>query len=233
MKELSLNILDISKIESGKMDIVEEEYEPVSVINDISSIVSTRLEKEDVEFILDMNPKIPKKLVGDNIRLKQIIINLANNAVKFTKSGQVKLSFDYKKVDDDDIELLFSVEDTGIGIKKADMPRLFQSFQQLDSKRNRNIEGSGLGLAISKQLLQLMHGDIKVESTYGEGSTFSFNLPQKVIDMEPSVQINDVKQESLYGFVENSYIAKQSTTQDIHDSRSTRARQEKSRRDEC
>lgn len=203
------DILDFSKVESGKMDIVEEEYEPVSVINDISSIVSTRLEKEDVEFILDMNPKIPRKLIGDNIRLKQIIINLANNAVKFTKSGQVKLSFDYKKVDDDDIELLFSVEDTGIGIKKTDMPRLFQSFQQLDSKRNRNIEGSGLGLAISKQLLQLMHGDIKVESTYGEGSTFSFNLPQKVIDMEPSVQINDAKQETLYGFVENSYIAKQ------------------------
>ncbi len=203
------DILDFSKVESGKMDIVEEEYEPVSVINDISSIVSTRLEKEDVEFILDMNPKIPRKLVGDNIRLKQIIINLANNAVKFTKSGQVKLSFDYKEVDDDDIELLFSVEDTGIGIKKTDMSRLFQSFQQLDSKRNRNIEGSGLGLAISKQLLQLMHGDIKVESTYGEGSTFSFNLPQKVIDMEPSIQINHTEQETLYGYVENAYISKQ------------------------
>lgn len=203
------DILDFSKVESGKMDIVEEEYEPVSVINDISSIVSTRLEKEDVEFILDMNPKIPRKLVGDNIRLKQIIINLANNAVKFTKSGQVKLSFDYKEVDDDDIELLFSVEDTGIGIKKTDMSRLFQSFQQLDSKRNRNIEGSGLGLAISKQLLQLMHGDIKVESTYGEGSTFSFNLPQKVIDMEPSIQINHTEQETLYGYVENTYISKQ------------------------
>ena len=203
------DILDFSKVESGKMDIIEEEYEPVSVINDISSIVSTRLEKEDVEFILDMNPNIPRKLVGDNIRLKQIIINLANNAVKFTKSGQVKLSFDYKEIDDDDIELLFSVEDTGIGIKKTDMPRLFQSFQQLDSKRNRNIEGSGLGLAISKQLLQLMHGDIKVESTYGEGSTFSFNLPQKVIDMEPSIQINHTEQETLYGFVENPYISKQ------------------------
>ncbi len=203
------DILDFSKVESGKMDIVEEEYEPVSVINDISSIVSTRLEKEDVEFILDMNPKIPRKLVGDNIRLKQIIINLANNAVKFTKSGQVKLSFDYKEVDDEDIELLFSVEDTGIGIKKTDMSKLFQSFQQLDSKRNRNIEGSGLGLAISKQLLQLMHGDIHVESTYGSGSTFSFNLPQKVIDMEPSIQINHTEQETLYGYIENSYISSQ------------------------
>ena len=203
------DILDFSKVESGKMDIVEEEYEPVSVINDISSIVSTRLEKEDVEFILDMNPNIPRKLIGDNIRLKQIIINLANNAVKFTKSGQVKLSFDYKEVDDEDIELLFAVEDTGIGIKKADMPKLFQSFQQLDSKRNRNIEGSGLGLAISKQLLQLMHGDIQVESTYGIGSTFSFNLPQKVIDMEPSIQVNHSENEMLYGYIENSYISRQ------------------------
>lgn len=203
------DILDFSKVESGKMDIVEEEYEPVSVINDISSIVSTRLEKEDVEFILDMNPKIPRKLVGDNIRLKQIIINLANNAVKFTKSGQVKLSFDYKEVDEEDIELLFSVEDTGIGIKKTDLPKLFQSFQQLDSKRNRNIEGSGLGLAISKQLLQLMHGDIQVESTYGSGSTFSFNLPQKVVDMEPSIQVNHAERETLYGYIENSYISNQ------------------------
>lgn len=203
------DILDFSKVESGKMDIIEEEYEPVSVINDISSIVSTRLEKEDVEFILNMNPNLPRKLVGDNIRLKQVIVNLATNAVKFTKSGQVKLNFDYKQVSPDDIEFLFSVEDTGIGIKKTDMPKLFQSFLQLDSKRNRNIEGSGLGLAISKQLLQLMHGDIEVESTYGIGSTFSFHLPQKVIDMEPSIQIHHNEIEILYGYIENSYIAKQ------------------------
>lgn len=203
------DILDFSKVESGKMDIVEVEYEPVSVIHDVSSIVSTRLEKEDVEFILDMNPNIPRKLVGDNIRLKQIIINLANNAVKFTKNGQVKLSFDYKEIDSEDIELLFSVEDTGIGIKKNDLSKLFQSFQQLDSKRNRNIEGTGLGLAISKQLLQLMHGDIKVESTYGVGSTFSFTLPQKVIDMEPSIQVEHKEKEKLYGYIDNSYISKQ------------------------
>lgn len=203
------DILDFSKVESGKMDIVETEYEPVSVIHDISSIVSTRLEKEDVEFILDMNPKMPRKLVGDNVRLKQIIINLANNAVKFTKNGQVKLTFDYKEIDEEDIELLFSVEDTGIGIKKADLPKLFQSFQQLDSKRNRNIEGTGLGLAISKRLLQLMHGDIKVESTYGLGSTFSFTLPQKVIDMAPSIQIEQPQKDALYGYIENTYIRKQ------------------------
>lgn len=203
------DILDFSKVESGKMDIVEVEYEPLSVIHDVSSIVSTRLDKEDVEFILDMNPNIPRKLIGDNIRLKQIIINLANNAVKFTKNGQVKLTFDYKELDSEDIELLFSVEDTGIGIKKNDLPKLFQSFQQLDSKRNRNIEGTGLGLAISKQLLQLMHGDIKVESTYGLGSTFSFTLPQKVIDMEPSIQVEQQEMNHLYGYIDNSYISDQ------------------------
>ncbi len=203
------DILDFSKVESGKMDIVEEEYEPVSIINDISSIVSTRLEKSEVEFILDMNPNIPKKLLGDNVRIKQILTNLANNAVKFTKTGQVKLTFDYKAVDTDDIELLFSVEDTGIGIKQADMSRLFQSFQQLDSKRNRNIEGTGLGLAISKQLLQLMHGDIHVESTYGLGSTFSFNLPQKVVDMEPSIRIQHQKSEKVCGYIDNIYVLKQ------------------------
>lgn len=203
------DILDFSKVESGKMDIVEEEYEPVSVIHDVSSIISTRLEKEDVEFILDMNPNIPRRLVGDNIRIKQIIINLANNAVKFTKTGQVKLSFDYKEIDSDDIELLFSVEDTGIGIKKNDIEKLFQSFQQLDSKRNRNIEGTGLGLAISKQLLTLMHGDINVESTYGLGSTFSFTLPQKVIDMEPSITLNHPEKKTLYGYIDNSYVLTQ------------------------
>lgn len=203
------DILDFSKVESGKMDIIENEYEPMSVIHDISSIVSTRLDKEDVEFILDINPKLPRKLFGDNVRIKQIIINLANNAVKFTNSGQVKLSFNYKEIDSEHIELLFSVEDTGIGIKKNDMSKLFQSFQQLDSKRNRNIEGTGLGLAISKQLLLLMHGDIHVESVYGQGSTFSFNLPQKVVDTAPSIHIEEIDNKTLYGCITNSYIVKQ------------------------
>ncbi len=205
------DILDFSKVESGKMTIMEEEYEPLSVIHDVSSIISTRLDKDDVEFILDMNPSIPRRLVGDNVRLKQIIINLANNAVKFTKSGQVKLTFDYKQIDENGIDLLFSVKDTGIGIKQTDLPKLFQSFQQLDSKRNRNLEGSGLGLAISKQLLLLMHGDIQVESTYGEGSTFSFHLPQRVIDTEPSIQIEhtDAISETLYGYITNPYITQQ------------------------
>ena len=203
------DILDFSKVESGKMDIVEEEYEPMSVINDVTSIISTRLVNGDVEFILDLNPNIPRRVVGDNVRIKQVIINLANNAVKFTKEGQVRLSFDYRELDDKSIEFLFSVEDTGIGIKPEDMKNLFQSFQQLDSKRNRSIEGTGLGLAISKQLMELMDGNISVRSTYGEGSTFSIRLPQKVVDENPSIELKEEENIQTYGYIRNRYVSRQ------------------------
>ena len=203
------DILDFSKVESGKMDIIVEEYTPISVINDVAGIIGTRLDKESVELIVSINPAIPRLLIGDSVRIKQIIINLANNAVKFTAKGQVKLTFDYKIIDKDTIELLFSVLDTGIGIREHDLNKLFQSFQQLDSKRNRNIEGTGLGLVISKQLLNLMNGDIFVESTYGVGSTFSFRIPQKVADMEASIQLTEQDGIQFYGFIENPYILSQ------------------------
>ena len=140
------DILDFSKVESGKMDIIVEEYAPISVINDVASIIGTRLDKENVELILSINPNIPRLLFGDSVRIKQIVINLANNAVKFTSKGQVKLIFDYNILDSENVELLFSVLDTGIGIREHDINKLFQSFQQLDSKRNRNIEGTGWDL---------------------------------------------------------------------------------------
>lgn len=203
------DILDFSKVESGKMDIVNTEYEPLSVIHDISSIIGTRMDKEDVELIIDINPNIPSKLLGDSVRLKQIITNLSNNAVKFTKSGQVKLVFDYRKLNPETVELLFSVIDTGIGIKKNDLNKLFDAFQQLDSKRNRNVEGTGLGLTITKKLLELMDGDIRVESTYGLGSNFSFNLPQKIISTDTSIKVNKIDITKFYGCIDNKYVAKQ------------------------
>jgi signal transduction histidine kinase/CheY-like chemotaxis protein/HPt (histidine-containing phosphotransfer) domain-containing protein len=199
------DILDFSKIESGKMDIVEVEYEPLAMINDISTIIATRINKDDVEFVLDINPDIPKVLYGDNIRLKQVVINLANNAAKFTKKGQVLLKFDFTQASGNNINLLFSVKDTGIGIKQTDMEKIFQSFQQVDSKRNRNIEGTGLGLAISKQLLGLMGGDINVESVYGEGSTFSFSVPQKIVDKTTSVSLNETPAIHAVGFLKNEF----------------------------
>ena len=203
------DILDFSKIESGKMDIVKVEYEPMSMINDISTIISTRIDNDNVEFVLDINPDIPRLLYGDNIRIKQVIINLANNAAKFTKSGQVMLKFDYEQTSDDCIDLLFAVKDTGIGIKPEDMEKIFQSFQQVDSKRNRNIEGTGLGLAISKQLLTLMNGDISVESVYGEGSTFSFRVPQHIVNAEPSISLVETPPVQALGAFKNKYAHEQ------------------------
>lgn len=203
------DILDFSKIESGKMDITVAEYEPMSIIHDVSNIIITRIGNKDVELVLDISPDIPYELLGDSIRLKQIIINLSNNAVKFTKEGQVLLKMEAVPQPDDTTKLRIAVQDTGIGIKKEDMGKLFRSFQQLDSKRNRNIEGTGLGLAISKQLLALMNGTIGVESEYGVGSTFSFTLPQKIIQNRPSIVIKDTAPISAASLIMNSYVKQQ------------------------
>lgn len=199
------DILDFSKIESGKMDIVAGDYDPASLIYDVATIISTRIDRDDVEFVLDINPNIPRMLCGDMVRIKQIITNLANNAAKFTKVGQICLKYDYETVSADTINLLFSVSDTGIGIKPEDIGKLFRSFQQIDSKRNRNIEGTGLGLAISKQLVNLMNGNISVESVYGEGSTFSFTIPQKVVDAEPCVVLAEMPPCPAAGYLNNTY----------------------------
>ncbi len=206
------DILDFSKIESGKLDIISSEYEMFSIINDITNIIMTRIDSKDVELILDIAPDIPLKLHGDFIRIKQLIINIANNAVKFTEHGQVLLKIDFIRKHNHQIDLLASVTDTGIGIKKEDFGNLFQSFQQLDSKRNRNVEGTGLGLAISKQLLTLMHGNIWAESEYGKGSRFSFIVPQRVENMEPSVSVKDLKPFTAFVYVSNPYVKAQLET---------------------
>jgi len=200
------DILDFSKIESGKMDISNVEYEPMSLINDMVNIIMTRIGNKKLEFTIDVNPNLPHELYGDNIRIKQVLVNLTNNAVKFTKEGRVHLKVDFWETEEDTIELQMSVSDTGSGIKERDMKRLFKSFQQLDSKRNRNIEGTGLGLAISKQLVSLMNGKIHVDSVYGEGSTFSFVIPQKVINKSPTIHKLSEKL-SVAGLVENPYLA--------------------------
>lgn len=205
------DILDFSKIESGKMDINETDYEPMSLINDVVNIIMTRISNKKLELTLDVNPDLPHELHGDNIRVKQIIVNLANNAVKFTDSGNVHLKIDFKQTKEDQIILKAEIADTGSGIKKQDMAKLFQSFQQVDSKRNRNIEGTGLGLAICKQLLSLMDGEIQVNSVYGEGSTFSFSLPQKIVNKTPSIERHTEKMTAA-GLVDNKYIAKEMET---------------------
>lgn len=175
------DILDFSKIELGKMEVVESEYILSSVIVDIVNMFAIRMANTEVLLLVDVNPRIPMYLIGDEIRLKQILVNIIGNAVKFTQKGYVKLEIDGAFDDHNETySLFFNVVDTGIGIKEEDIPELFEMFTQVDTKKNRNIRGTGLGLSISKNLCQLMGGDITVESTYGEGSTFSIEVKQKV-----------------------------------------------------
>ena len=203
------DILDFSKIESGKMDIIPEEYELLSVIHDISNILETRLQEKNVELIVDFNPKLPSYLYGDVLRIRQVLINLANNAVKFTRQGSVTIKIDFEKIDDANINLKFYVKDTGIGIKEEDLGKLFESFQQVDSKRNRNIEGTGLGLAICQRLVSLMDGSVNVSSVYGEGSTFSFEIPQKVNDWTEVISVEDKENIFAFGYIGKGRLARQ------------------------
>lgn len=200
------DVLDFSKIEAGKMNINLAEYEPVSIVKDIAVVIMTRIGEKKLEFLVDVAPDIPKQLMGDSIRIRQIIINLVNNAIKFTKAGYVYLSIGYEKLSDREILLKVTVEDSGIGIKKEDMGKLFRSFQQLDSKRNRNVEGTGLGLAISKQLVTLMNGRIWVESEYEKGSRFSFEVPQFIINDRPSIEARQYATKAAGLFCTNKYM---------------------------
>ena len=202
------DILDFSKIESGKMDIIEVEYEPLSLVNDLTGIVSSRIGDKDIEFTMDIAPDLPQALYGDNVRIHQIILNLLTNAVKFTRHGEVHFRLECVRQDKDTAILKAAIRDTGIGIKQTDMDKLFNSFQQVDSKRNRNIEGTGLGLAISQQLLHLMNGKISLESVYEKGTTFFFEIPQKIIDDASSAP--DIKEQLTAAIlIGNSYVKNQ------------------------
>lgn len=199
------DILDFSKIESGKLELVEADYEIMSLVNDVTSILNARIGNKNLEFVLKVDPSIPCKLCGDDLRIKQVILNLGGNAIKFTREGEVTLRINYYRTEEG-IDLYVSVKDTGIGIRKEDMEKLFDSFQQVDTKRNRKVEGSGLGLAISKQMIELMGGELMVESEYEKGSEFHFMIPQKVADNTPATSIKEEKQIKVLGFFYNTYV---------------------------
>ncbi|MCR5609235.1 MAG: response regulator, partial [Lachnospiraceae bacterium] len=179
------DILDFSKIEAGKMEIICGQYQLSSVICDINNMMTFRIADKPIQLIFNVANDIPNKLYGDEVRIRQIFINLINNAIKFTKEGSITVDVNWRRQDDMAV-LLVDVTDTGIGIKEEELSKLFHSFERIDIKRNRQIEGTGLGLAICKQLLTIMNGNISVKSEYQKGSTFSFILPQKVIDFTPS-----------------------------------------------
>ncbi len=179
------NILDFSKIEAGKMELEPVDYDLSSVINDLVNVVQIRANEKGLIIALDIDPKTPKRLYGDEIRIKQVITNLLTNAVKYTEKGTVTFRIGYEKTDEkDQVNLKVAVEDTGIGIKPEDISRLFEKFDRIEEKRNRNIEGTGLGMNISQRLLEMMGSVMNVESTYEEGSKFSFVLRQKVTKWE-------------------------------------------------
>ena len=203
------DILDYSKIESGKMEIIKSEFEPLSEVNDISNILQTRIGDKDLEFFFTVDNRVPKLLHGDSMRIRQIIINLANNAIKFTKQGVVRVTATCDTIDENHVNLTFHVIDTGMGIKEEDMGKLFVSFQQVDSKRNRNIEGTGLGLAISKRLCEAMGGEIGVKSEYGKGSDFFFNVPIRVTNPEPALVVVDADKKRALVLNENDMMAEE------------------------
>ena len=195
------DILDMSKIESGKMKIVPAEYDFSSMLHDIANMISMKANDKNLEFNVLVNQQLPSRMYGDEIRIRQVLINILNNAVKYTEQGSVTFKVD-GKVEEDDAILLFSVKDTGIGIKEEDLSKLFVEFERLDEDRNRNIEGTGLGMNITAQLLEMMGSHIQVNSVYGQGSEFFFELRQKIMNPEPignlEERIRQQTQEYIY-----------------------------------
>lgn len=179
------DILDISKVEVGKMELVEGAYYIKRLIGDVTAMIELAANQRGLELRCDFHEEVPCRLRGDDGRIRQILINILNNAVKFTKQGYVKLTVGGHYIEENTWNLILKVEDTGIGIKQGDMTKIFENFKQVDSRKNRNVEGTGLGLSISKKLVDLMQGTIEVQSVYGEGSTFTVTIPQQVLDKRP------------------------------------------------
>ncbi len=176
------DILDLSKIKSGKMDIVNVSYETGELFSEIVNMIWIKAREKGLEFKLQVDPSMPSMLCGDEVRIKQVLINLLNNAVKYTKEGSVTLSVRCERVGLNRVRVWYSVEDTGMGVKKENIPYIFDAFRRVDEKKNRHIEGTGLGLSIVKQLVELMGGEISVNSVYMNGSTFLVTLEQDIMN---------------------------------------------------
>lgn len=175
------DILDMSKLESGKMDIVPVAYDVGAMLSDVVNMIWVRAKEKGLEFHIDVDRTMPSQLLGDEVRIKQILINVLNNAVKYTSEGSVTLLIQCERLENGRAQISYSVTDTGIGIKKENIPFLFSAFKRVDEEKNNNIEGTGLGLSIVKQLVELMDGHIAVNSVYTKGSTFVVTLPQEVV----------------------------------------------------
>lgn len=176
------DILDISKIEAGRMELVPAEYELKQLISEVLMLIEPRAERKNLQLCYEIDPHLPSKLYGDELRIKQALLNILTNAVKYTNEGKVTLSLQLVQKVGDQVTIHFSVRDTGIGIRQEDQDALFESFQRVDLAHNRNIEGSGLGLAITSKLLRMMDSELGLQSVYNIGSDFYFDLCQRIID---------------------------------------------------
>ncbi|MDR1487104.1 MAG: response regulator, partial [Deltaproteobacteria bacterium] len=191
------DILDFSKIESGKFTIVVAPYQINSLLADILAMASIRLQEKPLLFLTDFDDNLPRALLGDEKSIRQVLLNLLSNAIKYTKNGYIKLSVKSRPLDDKHVILKFIVQDTGIGIKKEDLPNLFGDFVRLQDRReNRYVEGTGLGLSIAKSLSNMMGGDIAVESRLGVGSVFTATFLQGIEDLRPLDAVSQVAAES-------------------------------------
>ena len=193
------DILDFSKIEAGQMELTEAPYQLSSMLNDLSNMTLFKARDKGLEFVIDVDETLPDELFGDEMRVKQIFTNLLNNAVKYTEHGNVRLKLSGERLETDEIALVASVRDTGIGIRSEDKEKLFGQFERLEPNRNSTIAGSGLGLVITKRLLDMMDGSISVESEYGKGSTFTVKIPQKIVSDMPLGDFQKRFEENVLG----------------------------------
>lgn len=191
------DVLDFSKIEAGKMELLPDNYEVSSLIIDILNMTRERAKSKGLEYEINITSALPKTLFGDSVRIKQCILNLLTNAIKYTQKGKISFTIDYKGYTENSILLKFIVQDTGCGIKKEDMQKLFAPFERIDEEKNRTIEGSGLGISIVRRLLNMMNSKLEVRSEYGKGSEFSFEVEQKVTDWTTIGNINEAYSQSL------------------------------------
>ncbi len=197
------DILDITKIEAGKLSIINVKYDFSSLVNDVTNMISFKAKAKELDFKVDVDETIPHTLMGDDIRLRQILVNILNNAVKYTNKGSVLFKIERLHSENpEEADLRFSIKDTGIGIKTEDLEKLCKPFERIEEKRNRNIEGTGLGMSITQKLLDLLHSNLTIESEYGKGSEFSFILKQGIVDATPigklSVLIENTSKERNY-----------------------------------
>lgn len=194
------DLLDFSKIESGKMDLVCDRYQVSSMLNDVINMAMARKGDKEIELMVDCDPWIPDYLYGDEIRIRQVLINILTNAIKFTHSGGVLFRIHARR-ESYGINLIVNIRDSGIGIKEENLDKIFQSFSQVDTKKNRSIEGTGLGLAISKQLVRKMGGVLHVASKYGEGTEFTVVIPQKVVEDKPMIQVQEANKKDCLCYI--------------------------------